>query len=125
MIGGSYNAEAEEMNSNQLWARHAMSPVNGYDSWFSGFTALSIETSLFIFGRLRLLSQKIKLISGGFPGGVGYYWDVESRKVLEWNGFSWNAFENELCTRRVYHTTIIYGGEIYHMGRYTKAEINR
>ena len=39
--------------------------------------------------------------------------------VLEWDGISWSRLEDDhryLCTERAYHTTILYGGEVYIMG---------
>ena len=49
-IGGKETANVEEMNPKQLsWAEHSMSPVNGFDI-LDGFTALSFDESLFIFG---------------------------------------------------------------------------
>ena len=38
-------------------------------------------------------------------------------EVLEWDGTSWNKRSNGLCAPRAYHTTVVYGGEIYHMGQ--------
>ena len=38
------------------------------------------------------------------------------KKVFEWNGTSWQTLEDELCTTKVDHTTVVYGGVIYHMG---------
>ena len=53
-IGGEEGAIVEELNSaDLLWAEHPMSPVNDY-SYFRGFSALSIEKSLYIFGKSRL-----------------------------------------------------------------------
>ena len=56
VIGGFYNATVEKLNANQTkWEEHeTMSPVNGF-SEFWGFTALSMEKSLFIFGQFRLV----------------------------------------------------------------------
>ena len=51
VIGGSETAEVEEMTLRETpWTAHSMSPVNGFDGLF-GFTAISINQSLFIFGR--------------------------------------------------------------------------
>ena len=36
--------------------------------------------------------------------------------MLEWDGTSWRKLEKELCTPRMDHTTIVYGGVIYHIG---------
>ena len=43
--------------------------------------------------------------------------DMNSRygSVLKWNGQRWNALANLLRGRQT-HTTIIYSGEIYHIG---------
>ena len=59
VIGGSETAEVEEMKSRETpWTEHSMSPVNGF--WgLRGFTAVSIDQSLFIFGQLHLLELKI------------------------------------------------------------------
>ena len=54
-IAGKFSAMVEEMDPAQMsWEQHSMSPVNGYSLLF-GFTALTIEKSLFIFGELRFL----------------------------------------------------------------------
>ena len=59
VVGGFRSAPSvEEMNDTQLsWAEHQMSPVYGSGIWTGqlwvplvGFTALSLEKSLFIFG---------------------------------------------------------------------------
>ena len=57
---GGRTTMGEERNASQLyWTYHPMSPIEGF--WItrprqvSGFTALSLENSLFIFGRLYLL----------------------------------------------------------------------
>ena len=56
VIGGQSTAKVEEINPTQLsWAEHPMSPVNGSTFALFGFTALSVEKRLFIFGRLRSL----------------------------------------------------------------------
>ena len=57
VIGGASTAAVEEMDTSQLsWEENSMSPVNGYNGTrLFGFTALSVDKSLFIFGRLRLL----------------------------------------------------------------------
>ena len=44
--------------------------------------------------------------------------DPQLKRVLEWDGTSWELFEDQLCTGRTLHTTILYGGAIYHMGKY-------
>ena len=80
-----------------------MSPVNvlGYewtDLRISGFTALSIEQSLYIFG------------------GRQYGYSDSFARVLKWDGTFWYTVGAQLCTPRVFHTTIVYGGVIYHMG---------
>ena len=56
VIGGGQTADVHEMNQTKLlsknffsWDKHAMSPVNGYEEIY-GFTALTIDRSLFIFG---------------------------------------------------------------------------
>ena len=41
---------------------------------------------------------------------------LRSKKVLEWDGTFWKTMKDELCTFRIRHTTIVYGGEVYHMG---------
>ena len=95
VIGGMRTAVVEKMKPTHLWAEHKMSPVNGlYHDCFREFTAVSIEKNLFIFG-----------------GSV-----ENERGVLEWNGNSWLKLENALCTSRLYHTTVVFGGQIYHMG---------
>ena len=38
------------------------------------------------------------------------------QEVLEWNGASWKTLKEELCLKRFSHKTLVYGGEIYHMG---------
>ena len=60
-VGGG-QALVEQINDTQIWTEHsAMSPVNTFQgtfygqTWLSGFTAISLETSLFIFGRFHLL----------------------------------------------------------------------
>ena len=57
-VAGS-TAMVEELDPYQLyWTEHPMSPIVGFwNSWrgLSGFTALSMENSLFIFGRFNLL----------------------------------------------------------------------
>ena len=60
------------------------------------------------FCMLGLVKWKIKIISGGPIDNL--------QGVLEWDGTSWTSLTNELCTSREYHTTVVYGGEIYHMG---------
>ena len=96
VIGGDFiggDLIVEELNRMELtWAAHPMSPI-GFD-YIPDFTALTVETSLFIFGR---------------------------RSVVEWNGTSWKTLEEARC-RRVRHTTFVYAGEIYHMGGFTISE---
>ena len=58
----------------------------------SRFTALSVEKSLFIFNEVS---------------------------VIEWNGTSWETLEG-LCRNRFWHTTVVYAGEIYHMGGHSE-----
>ena len=57
-VGGG-TAMVEELDPSQFhWTEHPMSPIGGFrNSQFglSGFTALSFENSLFIFGRFYLL----------------------------------------------------------------------
>ena len=58
VIGGWGNAAVEEFNHKELsWKYHEMSPVNGL-SILASFTALSIEKSLFIFGKWRSSNSK-------------------------------------------------------------------
>ena len=53
VIGGFQGAWVEEIDTKQLsWKENSMSPVNGY-SRIEGFTALSINQSLFLFGRFH------------------------------------------------------------------------
>ena len=53
-IGGYDQAMVEELNRTILsWAEHRMSPVNDYSKLW-GFSALSIEKSLYIFGKSRI-----------------------------------------------------------------------
>ena len=53
-IGGYDQAMVEELNSTKYsWEKHQMSPVNGYSKLW-GFSALSIEKSLYIFGKSRI-----------------------------------------------------------------------
>ncbi len=109
VVGGEGTAKVEEMipRSRQLysfvqlsWVDHPMSPVNDMNA-IKGFTALSLDKSLFIFGT----SDQ----GGNAPKRGG---DI----VLEWNGTSWSSLADKLCAKRMYHTTVVYG-EIYHMGR--------
>ena len=88
-IGGWSSSRVEELNRTTLsWADHPMSPVEGSSS-LDGFTALTVDKSLFIFAQ---------------------------RSVIEWNGTSWKTLENGLCRNRFGHTTVVYAGEIYHIG---------
>ena len=109
-IGGLNDATVEELNSMESsWklAEHPMSPVNGYNR-LNGFSALSIEKSLYIFGESRLKKNMRKIyIIGGIP---------TTQKVLKWNGNVWNTLENEMCTKQDYRTTFVYRGAIYHAG---------
>ena len=43
------------------------------------------------------------------------------QKVIEWDGFFWKTLENEMCTKKIYHFTFVYRGEIYHIGGYKSA----
>ena len=53
-IAGRDEAIVEELNRTTLsWAEHRMSPVNDYSELW-GFSALSIEKSLYIFGESRI-----------------------------------------------------------------------
>ena len=62
-MGGEYSATVEEMNQIELsWSEHPMSPVNGFNSTFNGFTAVSMDKSLFIFGKSRKLKNIKKKI---------------------------------------------------------------
>ena len=109
VIGGYSTASVEKLNAKQTkWKKHPMGPVNDLKK-LRYFTAVSLKKSLFIFGLLRSVKWKIKIISGGYSNRRG---------VLEWDGTSWRSLLNELCTRRMYHTTIVYGAEVYHMGRF-------
>ena len=100
-IAGDNSNEAmvEELNRTKLsWAEHSMSPVKfgGFTRNLDGFTALTVEKSLFIFKEIYLSH---------------FY-----RSVFEWDGTSWEALEEGLCRSRSWHTTFVYAGEIYHMG---------
>ena len=55
-VGGG-TAMVEELDPSQLyWTEHPMSPIEGNSSMvLSGFTALSFENSLIIFGQLYLI----------------------------------------------------------------------
>ena len=55
-VGGA-TAMVEELDPAQLyWTEHPMSPIEGNSSMvLSGFTALSFENSLLIFGQLYLI----------------------------------------------------------------------
>ena len=109
VIGGYSTASVEKLNAKQTkWKKHPMGPVNDLKK-LRYFTAVSLKKSLFIFGLLGLVKLKIKIISAGNRNRQG---------VLEWDGTSWTSLLNQLCTRRKHHTTIVYGGEIYHMGRW-------
>ena len=39
------------------------------------------------------------------------------KKVFEWDGTFWKVLDNEMCTKKVFHTTVVYGGAIYHAGK--------
>ena len=79
----------EELDRTTLsWTTHPMSPLNDSSTSLYGITALSVEKSLFIF-------------------------HLDS--VIEWDGNSWKSLEG-LCINRV-GTTVVYAGEIYHIGR--------
>ena len=56
-IGGEDVAVVEELNfADWSWAEHPMSPVNNYSRLY-GFSALSIEKSLYIFGKSRSVTH--------------------------------------------------------------------
>ena len=50
--------------------------------------------------------------------------DVEAlqQKVIEWDGTFWKTLENDMCTRKGFHKTFVYRGEIYLAGRLQRYE---
>ena len=51
--GQQFGASVEELNDEQiLWSEHHMSPVNGLTA-IHDFSALSMESKLFIFGQFH------------------------------------------------------------------------
>ena len=57
-VGGGTTMVEERDPAELYWTEHPMSPIEGFPNsqyGFYGFTTLSLENSLFIFGRLYLL----------------------------------------------------------------------
>ena len=117
-IGGDYSgAVAEELNyETYSWRDHAMSPVDNFNNNLIGFTTISLNKSLFIFGD-SLSNCNTSMWNKNILGGM-----TPANKVLEWDGASWHTMTNELCTGRQHHKTIIYAGKIYHMGECSDCE---
>ena len=42
--------------------------------------------------------------------------DPTPLSVFEWDGAHWKTLVEGLCGNRYRHTTVVYAGEIYHMG---------
>ncbi len=105
------HAKVEQLGG-QKWSEHDMSPVNGLDSLVA-FTALSIGSNLFIFGNYNKFFE-IKGHTDCTLGGLQNFWNFDS--VLKWDGQSWSSSEHKMYARRFSHTTIVYSGEIYHIG---------
>ena len=57
----------------------------------------------------------VRMINLKTLGGTGYM-EGSEQEVSEWDGSSWSTLTDKLCTGRIHHTTIIYAGDIYHMG---------
>ena len=115
-IGGRLAATVEELDYIKCsWTEHTMSPVNNYNI-LNYFSALSIDKSLYIFGKLRLQKKIIKDNTGGSRSDD--YLDIPAwlHDVLQWNGFVWTTLENKICTKQAHHTTVVYSGAIYHVG---------
>ena len=56
---------------------------------------------------------------GGWQGD-----DEFSDSVLKWNGTTWSRLENKMVTGRRGHTTIVYSGNIYHVGGCSYSDYN-
>ena len=59
-----------------------------------------------------------KNIIGGNPSKDLIDSEAWLQKVFEWDGTFWEILESEMCTKKVFHTTVVYKGAIYHVGKH-------